>query len=84
MTLDDQQKFINAVRKFGKDYERLAQETGKDKALLELFSKLLLAKIDESRQESLQDIADILRDNNSIKTTRDGSDHETSESQPTF
>lgn len=79
MTLDDQQKFVTAVRKYGKNWERLGLETGKDRALLELFSKLLLAKIDENPSDGLQDIADILRGgDSSTKTT------ELEQSQPTM
>lgn len=71
---EDQDKFINALRKHGQDWEKVSNETGLSHNVLKAYSKLILKQLDEVTDSSLSDIAEILRSNeNSNKQTSSGS-----------
>lgn len=59
-------KFIKAVRVYGKDWEKLSRATGKEKSVLLVFSQMLQEQIEQNNDPNLQDVIDILKSDSSV------------------
>ena len=55
------EKFIEAIRVNGKDWEKVSEDTGKDKSVLLMYSKMLQEQIEQKDDSNLQDVTDTLK-----------------------
>lgn len=55
------EKFIEAIRINGKDWEKVSEDTGKDKSVLLMYSKMLQEQIEQKNDSNLQDVTDTLK-----------------------